>query len=180
MYQELERVTEQRAGLVQERRMLHIEQMLDREINSHTGGDTALKVLFKYWHAMCHNGRLPSAHEFNPRAMLGSKDARWISWIDVAQENPFNFVLYDHPGAYFGNYSHTALLHHPFRLHAARCAFEYELCKRVRQPIYHEITQTVGSTYRSYVRLLLPTVDSLGKVQKLYYATRYLTEPIAV
>ena len=85
-----------------------------------------------------------------------------------------------HPGAYFGNYSHTALLHHPFRLHAARCAFEYELCKRVRQPIYHEITQTVGSTYRSYVRLLLPTVDSLGKVQKLYYATRYLTEPIAV
>jgi len=179
MYQELERVTEQRGGIVQERRMLRIEQMLDREINHQTGKDTTVKSLFKYWHATHQNGHLPSAAAFSPRALLEPKDARWVSWIDVTQENPFNFVLYDHPGAFFGNFSCTALLRHPFKLHAARCAFEYELCKRTRQPIYHEITQTVGRSHRSYVRLLLPTVDKSGKVQKLFYATRYLTEPIA-
>jgi len=81
---------------------------------------------------------------------------------------------------FFGNYSRTVLLHHPFKLHAARCAFEYELCKRIQQPIYHEITQTVGRYHRSYVRLLLPTVDRSGNVEKLFYATRYLTEPVAV
>ena len=180
MYQELERITEQRAGLIQERRMLQIEQMLDREINCHTGKDTPVRSLFKYWHAMCHDGRPPLVDEFSPKARLDPKDARWISWVDVTQENPFNFILYDHPGVLFGNFSQTALLHHPFKLHAARCAFEYEFCKRIQQPTYHEITQTVGRCHRSYVRLLLPAVDRMGNVQKLFYATRYLADPVAV
>jgi hypothetical protein len=180
MYQELERITEQRAGIVQERRMLQIDQMLDREINHQTGKDTTVKALFRYWRAKCGNGRSPFADEFTPRAIFNPKDTRWVSWIDVTPDNPFNFRLYDHPGAFFGNYSRTVLLHHPFKLHAARCAFEYELCKRIQQPIYHEITQTVGHYHRSYVRLLLPTVDRSGNVEKLFYATRYLTEPVAV
>lgn len=180
MFQELERITEQRAGIFQERRMLQIEQMLDRELNHQTGRDTAVKALFRYWQAMCANGHPPFANDFTPKAKLNPLDARWVSWIDVTQENPFNFILYDHPGAFFGNHSHKALIQHPFKLHAARCAFEYEFCKRIGQPTYHEITQSVGNCHRSYVRLLLPTVNISGKVQKLFYATRYLTEPVAI
>lgn len=180
MYQELERVTEQRAGLVQERRMLQVGQMLDREINCQTGKDTAVRSLFKYWQAMCRNGRPPFVDEFFPKTSLDPKDAQWISSVDVTQENPFNFILYDHPGMLFGDFSKTALVEHPFKLHAARCAFEYEFCKRTRQPTYHEITQTVGHYHRSYVRLLLPAIDRPGNVQKLFYATRYLTEPIVI
>jgi hypothetical protein len=179
MYQELERVIEDRDGIVQERRMLQIEQMLDREINLQTGKNTAVKSLFQYWHESHRNGRLPSEDEFTPKAVLNPADAGWLSWVDVTQEDPFNFVLHDHPGAYVGDFSHKALISHPFKPHAVRCAFEYEFCKRTQQPIYHEITQTVGRWHRSYVRLLLPTVDKTGKIQKLFYATRYLTEPVA-
>ena len=177
MYQELERITEQRAGVAQERRMLQIEQMLDREINHKDGKNTTVRSLFQYWQERHRNGRLPSAGEFEPKALLKPEDARWVSWVDVTQENPFNFVLHDHPGAYFGNYSDKALLSHPFKPHAARCAFEYEFCKRTQKPTYHEITQTVGNRHRCYVRLLLPTVDRAGKVERLFYATRYLAEP---
>lgn len=179
MLQELERVTEDRDGIVQERRMLQIEQMLDREIVLQTGKNTAVRSLFEYWRSRHRNGCLPSEHEFAPKTALNPKDARWVSWVDVTQDNPINFVLHDHPGAYVGNFSRKALISHPFKAHAVRCAFEYEFCKRMQQPIYHEISQTVGGWHRSYVRLLLPTVGKTGKVQKLYYATRYLAEPAA-
>jgi hypothetical protein len=179
MYQELERIVEHRAGIIQERRMLQIEQMLDREIDHQTGKDTAVKSLFKYWHGMCRNGCPPFVTEFNPKALVDPRDARWVSWVDVTQENPLNFVLHDHPGMHFGDFSQTPLFHYPVKLHAARCAFEYEFCKRIQQPTYHEITQTVGDRHRSYVRLLLPAIDGRGNVEKLFYATRYLTEPIA-
>lgn len=179
MYQELENVTEFRGSIFQERRMLQIDQMFDREISLETGEDTVVKSLFQYWHARCRNGRLPLADGFAPKAVLDPINARWVSWVDVAHDNPLNFVLFDHPGAYVGNFSNRALISHPFKPHAARCAFEYEFCKRTQQPLYHELTQTVDGWHRSYVRLLLPTVDKSGKVQKLFYATRYLTEPIA-
>ena len=79
----------------------------------------------------------------------------------------------------FGNFSRTVLLEHPYRLHAIRCGFEYAYCKRVQQPTYHEINQSIGGYLRSYVRLLLPTANKAGKITKLFYATRYLAEPIA-
>lgn len=159
--------------------MLEIGQMFDREIDLKTGGDTVVKSLFKYWHARCQNGRPPLADEFVPRSVLDPTESRWVSWVDVNQENPFNFTLFDHPGAHVGDLSNRALISLPLKPHAARCAFEYEFCKRTQQPLYHELTQTVDGWHRSYVRLLLPTVDKSGNVQKLFYATRYLTEPIA-
>lgn len=179
MYQEIERITEARAGVAQERRMLQIEQMLDREINQQTGKSTTVKSLFHYWRDRHLHGALPSSDGFEPKSLLDPENARWVSWVDVTHDNPFNFVLHDHPGAYFGDFSDQALSSHPCKPHAARCAFEYEFCKKTRTPTYHEITQTVGSRHRCYVRLLLPTVDKSGQVRKLFYATRYLTEPIA-
>lgn len=179
MYQELERCTEERDGVLQERRMLQIEQMLDREIDHATGRDTTVKSLFNYWRDKRYVGHLPLAETFDPKDLFSPDEIRWVSWIDVTSQNPFEFVLHDHPAVLFGDFSHAALSDHPYRLHAIRCAFEYDHCKKTQLPTYHEINQTIGGYHRRYVRLLLPTANEDGKITRLFYATRYLAEPIA-
>lgn len=179
MYQEIERFTEDRSAAYQERRMLRIEQMLDREIDHETGRDTALKSLFRQWRDGQSRDRLPLADMFDPRERLTKEQRCWVSWVDASPDNPLKFVLHDHPAKLFGNFSRMTLGDHPYKFHAIRCAFEYDQCKRIQQPTYHEISQRIGGYFRSYVRLIVPTANRAGKITKLFYATRYLTEPIA-
>lgn len=166
--------------VAQERRMLKLEQLPDREVDRDTGGDTTLASLFKYWQDKRHLGRLPLSETFEPSAVFTPEEMRWVSWIDVRAENPFNFVLHNHPGQLFGDFSNTALRDYPHKSQSTCCAFEYDDCKRTQQPAYHEVNQRIGGYHRQYVRVLLPTADRAGKVTKLFYATRYLNTPVMV
>jgi hypothetical protein len=173
--------SEKRDIVSQERRIFHIDQMLDREIHYKAEHNIKLSLLYKYWHESRRiGGGLPLAEHFDTSDMLTPDEVRWVSWIDVAPENPFNFVLHNHPGQLLGDYSGTALRDYPFRSHGIYCAYEYDECKRTQQPAYHEFSQQIGGYQRQYARVLLPTVDMSGKVTKLYYGTQYMATPLVV
>ena len=170
MYGILQRREERSGGDRQERLTLSMAKMFGRE----RGGP--LFTMHDYWQAKCRRHDLPEARDFPPHRPLPPEAARRISWIDMASEDPFDFVLRNHLGLTpgFECFSDRRLGDHPSPMNAKSCAAEYLLCVRSRQPIYHEIDQILGGLVRQYVRLMLPAVDATGKVVRLVYVTRML------
>lgn len=171
--------SETHPGFFQERIRLPLDELMSRETDPKTGAPTVVRNLFDYWQEQ-RTGPVPAAVSFDPQGVFASDDMRWVSWIDVRQSDPLNFILRNHPGTVFGDWSGKALreYHNPF--HARSCALEYLTCKTVQQPMYHEIRQTVGDISRTYVRLLLPVADRNRQATRLYYATRYISASVAV
>ena len=179
---EEERLIETGPNFQQERRRLTLGYLADREICPDSGNCTPVKQLFRYWQAKRTPNRLPSTSRFEPQSVFDGADFEWVSWIDVTPEDPFNFILHHHPGSgepvtFLGDWSGHTLKDYPHNFHATRCAFEYQYCKSTRQPVYHEISQTIEGYYRCYTRVLLPLEDLDGVVTTLFYATRYVTPP---
>jgi len=179
MYQELERCIERRGDFFQIRRRISTDYLFERETGNDTGESTPLKSLFEFWRDNRARGDAPLVDAIEERKPALSPKISHLSWIDVASENPFNFVLHNHPARIFGDFSNTKIGVYPHEFHAIRCAFEYEHCKKTRQPAYHEFEQIVGGYKRNYARLMVPALDKSGEVTKLFYTTRYLADPVS-
>ncbi len=170
---------EQHPGFSQERTRLALDEIAKRETEPETGARTIVQNLFDYWQESCV-GAPPAMVSFEPQRVFTPDEMRWISWINVDNLDPLNFILCNHPGRVFGDWSGKALgeYHNPF--HARSCALEYLTCKTVQRPLYHEIKQTIGNVSRNYARLLLPVTGRNRQVTRLYYATRYIDTPTAI
>ena len=158
----------------QERNQLSLDEMANREIDIDSGRPTTIRKLFDYWHER-RTAAPPPAATFDPKDSFTPDQFRWISWVDVRAADPMNFVFRNHPGFLFGDWSGKSLREYPNPVHAHSLALEYLTCKMIRQPSYYEITQSVGSVRRTYMRLLLPVSDRRQSVSRLYYATRYVS-----
>lgn len=171
--------TEQHSGFFQERIRLPLDEVVKREREPETEAPTVVGKLFDYWQER-RVGAPPAIGSFEPQQVFGPEDMRSVSWINVDNSDPMNFILCNHPGRVFGDWSGKSLgeYHNPF--HARSCALEYLTCKTVQRPLYHEIKQTIGNVSRTYARLLLPVTDHRRQVTRLYYATRYIDSPATV
>ncbi len=124
------------------------------KVESLTGEPTQVIRLFEQW---CDNG-----------------DLRSYAWIDVTPDNPFNFVLHNHPGNFVGDLSNSVLNAYPYRMHARSCAAEYLECKTEAQPVAHYVNQELSGNHREYVRLMIPILNADGRVSKIVYAFRHI------
>lgn len=157
----------------QDRQQLTLDEMVKREVDPETGEPTTLRRLFDHWQSKREGSATPSG-AFDPKGVFTPDEFRWISWVDVRHSDPMDFIFRSHPGFLFGDWSGKALHEYPNQVHAQSIAFEYLTCKMIQQPSYYEISQTVGTVSRTYVRLLLPVQGLRKPLTRLYYATRYV------
>ncbi len=170
MYGVLKRLVETEGQDQQERLMLSIDKMLPREQNN------AIGQLFEYWRFKSLPNGLPCVTDFDYKSALSPETLRNISWADVTAEDPFNFITREHVKlTAFQDASNRRLRDLPSRMHYRACASEYLLSIKMRQPIFHDIDQSVGSISRNYLRLMLPIADESGRVIKLVYAVRIVS-----
>lgn len=155
------------------RNQLTLDEMATREVDAATGAPTTLRSLFDYWQSRREGGATPTG-AFDPKGLFTPDEFRWVSWVDVRHSDPMDFVFQSHPGFLFGDWSGKALHEYPNEVHARSVALEYLTCKMIQQPSYYEISQTVGTVSRTYMRLLLPVQGLRKPLSRLYYATRYV------
>ncbi len=137
----------------------------------------ALGEFFDYWKSRRNEQLgLPTTDSFRPKDDMPSGNSRAITLVDVTNSNPANFLFYSHPQYTKGFFdlSRRRLGDHPSLMNVKSCAADYLYCMINRQPIYHEIIQTIGSADRHYVRLALPIADNTGRVVNLAYAIRMM------
>ncbi len=170
---------ERQPGFFQERIRMPLDEIAVRETDPDTGAPTVVRNLFAYWQERRVN-TVPTTSSFEPQSIFSPDEMRWVSWIDVNCFDPMNFVLRNHPGSVFGDWSGKVLGEYHNLFHARSCALEYLTCKTVLRPMYHEIRQSIGDVSRDYVRLLLPVVDRNRQATRLYYATRYIDSSIEI
>jgi len=168
MYGVLQRKIEESGNDRQERLMLSFEKMFAREKG------TALWELFNFWLGKkVGNAELPQERDFIDPNHLPKECRSATAWIEAEVEDPFNFVVRNHPSmSAWENQSDRRLAELESAMNARSIATEYMFCKKMRQPMYYEIEQNVGSNRRHYVRLLLPVLNDTHNVTKLVYAVR--------
>jgi hypothetical protein len=152
----------------QERNQMSLDEMVKREVDPKTGRPTNLRALFDYWKER------RNAAAFDPKGAFTPEAFRWIASVDVRASDPLSFVFRNHPGYLLGDWSGKTLRQYPNSIHARSLALEYLTCKMVQQASYYEITQTIGSLRRTYMRLLLPVSGGRPSVTRLFYAVRYV------
>lgn len=172
MYGVIRRQVETVLGDAQERLMLSVDKLFSRE----TG--TALKELHSFWLAKSPGGgEPPCITDFDYKAALSAETLRFISWVDVTAADPYNYVIRDHTNqTSFSDHTDRRLGDHPSRMNLRSCAFEYRACMADPQPFYHEIEQTIGNISRHYRRMMLPIVSASGRVERLVYAVRIVSD----
>ncbi len=171
MYGVLRRHEEQSGTDYQDRLFLSFDKMFSREKMGPLG------EFFDYWKSRSneHLG-MPTIDSFRPKDEMLSGNSRAITLVDVTNSDPANFMFYSHPQYTRGFFdlSRRRLGDHPSRMNIKSCAADYLYCMINRQPIYHEIIQTIGDANRHYVRLALPVADKTGRVVNLAYAIRMM------
>lgn len=152
------------------RKDLTIEGLLDIEDTfQRVGGQTSpIVALHRQWRNARSRFGLPPVAPFE-RAHR----------IDVGAERPENYVLRNHTGKSFGNFTDTRIADYPAPSHAAHCMAEYLACKYLEQPLCHYIDNEYLGVKREYVRMLLP-LQERGKVTQLVYAYRCIVPPTRV
>lgn len=168
MYGVLQRKVEQSGVDHQERLTLSLDTMFARERNS------ALGELFSYWLDKRKNiTDIPLSSQFTELHQLPRLSQPHIAWVETQYDDPFNFVVRNHPGkSAWGDKSDLRLGDMDRSMNARSCTSEYMICKSMQKPMYSEITQKIGSINRHFVRLLLPVSDETKNVTKVVYAVR--------
>lgn len=138
----------------QERRRLSLSNIL--KVEDMAGGHTPIRDLYEQW----RNGA----------------DLDDVRWIDVTSNNPYDFVIHNHPGTVIGGRSEIVIKEYPVRMQARSCAAEYWECKTEARPIAHYVNQEFNGLQREYVRLMIPIAGPSGKVRKIVYAVRHLRQ----
>lgn len=140
---------------------------------------SVLGLLEQYWRECRTNLTAHGAMKFNPGAALSSDALSWVSWIDTRPTEASNFIWHNHVYSWLGDIStdyydasETRVRDHRVKSHSRFCAEEYQLCKSMKQPLYHEIEQHTGSVSRHYTRLLLPVMNAKEEVDRIFYVCR--------
>ena len=144
---------------------------------------TFMDTLFYYWQSMrMPHSLIPMVSSFRPWEIFSEADMERYHGVDVRPVEPPNFVMREHPGGKVadrcGNISDRPISQFPSRIHAEACSADYNLCRTLGFPQYHEVDQIVCGYSRRYRRLLLPLTDEKGKIVRLAYVVRLL-EPVA-
>lgn len=143
---------------------------------------TFLDTMLYFWEAMREPHQLlPKVSNFRPREVFDPRDLERCHAVDVRPVEPPNFVMREHPGGSvserYGDISDKPISYFPSKIHAEACGAEYDLCRSIGFPMYHEIDQIVCGYSRRYRRLMLPLTDDGGRVVRLAYVIRLL-EPV--
>lgn len=129
---------------------------------------TNLAELFWYWQERSMlDGDVPFIGNFR---FPGSD----LPWVEIAAEDPMNFVIRNHPSGATGNWSDIRLAEHPVSMHGQSCAFEYQDCKMRRTPTFVRIEQHILGVDRDYVKLTVPVADKNGDVVQVFYGVQLL------
>ena len=158
------------------RLLFSLNTFAEREAGSH------LDTLLFFWEAMRGDGRqLPLARDFRPELVFAPTIATWVHGVETATENPANYVMRDHDNGgrvpYTIRMADRRLAEYPRRLHAQGCMREYQMCRILRRPLYHEIDHITAGVARHYTRILLPLADEAGAVVRIAYGIRLLEQP---
>jgi len=157
----------------QSRFLISLNDFAERE------SGTLLDTIFYYWDALRGDGReLPNVRHFDLRDIFGEASQDSMSAVITKATDPENFVLVNHGTSQLGPFGADLegkrLCDVPSAIHARASAFEYQQCKSLRRPFYHEVDQVIGGISRHYVRIMLPLVDDRGDVVKIAYGIRAL------
>lgn len=144
--------------------------------------DTRLDAIYFYWDALRGDGRqLPLARDFRPDLAFDRSTMNWVHAVELRDDNPANFVMRDHDNngvvPFTVRMADRRISDYPRRLHAEGCMREYQMCRILRRPLYHEIDHITAGVARHYTRILLPLADDSGAVVRLAYAIRLLERP---
>ena len=152
----------------QERLMMSFDKAFMRERN------TKLGELYRYWNEKrLLSNDLPHESYFSNSASLPNSCQSGVAWVDATEADPFNYTITkDSSLLAWGNRSRRRVGELASPMNSKSCAKEYMTCLNLRQPMYHEIEQTFGNSSRHYVRLLLPILNNVNKVESLFYALR--------
>lgn len=166
MLGEIERLNEQNHETSQTRIWIDTE----RTAVDHHG--TEIEILFRYWRERAFlEDDVPALANFYP-------PSERTPWVDVSAANPLAYTMRNHPAGICGDWNRTPFAEHPIPMHARACAREYYGCKSLRAPAYIYTQQKMLGVDREYAKLLLPVSDDTGTVTRIYYAWRFIREPI--
>lgn len=141
--------------------------------------DSVPDILYYYWDALRGDGRrIPRVHDFRPKETFNAAINLYIRSVDVSSEDPGKFLFRDHHGGPInlvpGGLDGKPMSAFPSRIHVNATLAEYDLCKRLGRPLYHELNQVICGMPRHYTRILLPLADDEGRVVRLTYGLRLL------
>lgn len=140
---------------------------------------TNLDALLYFWQTVRRPGELvPRISAFQPEKVFDKSFITRYHGVDVTPAEAENFIILRHPGgpmsAIHGGMTQKRISEFPSRIHARSCAVEYNLCRSIGFPLYHEIDQIVSGFSRRYRRLMLPLADDDGNIVQLGYGVRQL------
>lgn len=143
----------------------------DLEINSEE--DAVLWAL-----AACHreNARC------DPKAKLADYSG-FVGWINLFGEAPMEYTFDGQDAPIRGfkiDLQGMPISAFPSEIHAVDLMMDVIRCRETREPLYHQIDQTMNGMRRVYRRLLAPFEDPAGRVKRVYYAVRWIAEPALV
>jgi len=177
-YAPLQSISERAQGENQRRILCGLDSCLYQEAKIK---DSAIISLYGYWNQKRQNGGNPKFETFVPKNDLAQPISRWISFVDMSEDYPPNFVVSDHIGFALGDFSGKRLIEHDSRAHACATVAEYQTMKSFPQPMAHVIDQRISTSLgvldRSYLRLMLPLESSNPSEFRIVYAMRYLRMP---
>lgn len=136
-----------------------------------------IDTLYYYWDALRKGrGAAPQLSDFRPFEIFPDSILKHLSWIDTNDENPENYRLWNHHGGrmeqILGSLEGQYVGAYPNAMHRNASIREYQLCKVLKRPIYHQIDQKMFGACRMYRRMLMPLLDERGNVVRIAYGIR--------
>jgi len=143
----------------------------------HIEANTPVDTLFYYWDTLRKgHGASPLLGSFRPFEIFPQAVLDSISWVEVDDENAENFVLRNHHGGtmqdVYGSVEGLRFRDYPNRIHRRETIRDYQLCKKLKRPLYHDINQVLDGACRRYTRIMMPLCDAKGDVVQIAYGLR--------
>lgn len=118
----------------------------------------------------------------DPTSLLGPH-RQCLGWVNVAESNPIEFTFEGQsaPLRGFGiDVRGKPISRFPSQIHSVSLMLDILECRNERQPLYHQIEQTIRGVHRVYRRLLAPFEDCKGQADRVFYAIRWMIEPASL
>jgi hypothetical protein len=104
-----------------------------------------------------------------------------LGWVNVSGDIPIEFTFEGQPAPLKGfgiDVRGKPISCFPSQIHAVSLMLDVLECRNTREPMYHQIEQTIRGVHRVYRRLLAPFEDNQGQVDRVFYAIRWMIEPV--
>jgi hypothetical protein len=127
----------------QERILGSLNELAVIEPRGLNGGPSAIWEAFQQYQNLPKFNSVPLAEYFRPELMedTAKADMSSLSWIDVADPNPENYIFHGHRGlcdvSVFPKYDGIRIGDHPLKRNRYALIKEYIDCVQARAPRYH-------------------------------------------